>query len=72
MRVKEPARKNAILIPALNPPESLESYIQELIKENFQYIILVDDGSDTKYKEFFQRIEAKNSGGGANSCSLTA
>lgn len=55
-RVEKVSRKNAILIPALNPPESLETYISDLIKEHFEYIILVDDGSDVEYRDLFYRI----------------
>ena len=50
------ARKNAVLIPALNPPESLEKYIKELVEADFKKIILVDDGSDQSYQALFKRI----------------
>ncbi len=35
----------AIVIPALNPPEGLISYIKELINNGFENILLIDDGS---------------------------
>ena len=50
------ARRNAVLIPALNPPESLEKYIRELVQADFKKIILVDDGSDQSYQAIFKRI----------------
>ena len=58
--LKETFRKNAILIPALNPPDSLELYIKQLLEENFKYIILVDDGSNEIYSSLFERIVMLN------------
>ncbi|MCD7883736.1 MAG: bifunctional glycosyltransferase family 2/GtrA family protein [Lachnospiraceae bacterium] len=41
-------KKCAILIPALDPPEQLKTYIAELIRAGFSAILLVDDGSTDK------------------------
>ncbi|MCC8137877.1 MAG: bifunctional glycosyltransferase family 2/GtrA family protein [Clostridiales bacterium] len=41
-------KKCAILIPALDPPERLKTYIAELIRAGFSSILLVDDGSTDK------------------------
>lgn len=54
-------KKNVVLIPALNPPESLEEYVKELIHAGFRKIILVDDGSADQYQQLFKRIEEINS-----------
>ena len=44
-----------ILIPALDPPFSFKSYLEELIEAGFEKIIVVDDGSSDK--RMFQEIE---------------
>lgn len=44
-----------VIIPALNPDEKLK----ELIERNWELenqIILVDDGSDEKYMQFFREL----------------
>ncbi len=45
-----------ILIPALDPPFSFKSYLEELIEAGFEKIIVVDDGSSDK--RMFQEIES--------------
>lgn len=45
-----------ILIPALNPTEEFDEYIQELIKNNFKNIVVIDDGSDDNSKPIFEKI----------------
>ena len=46
----------AILIPSLNPPESFLGYVEELIENGFDTIIVVDDGSDKKHRSIFEEI----------------
>ena len=50
--------KSIILIPALNPPAGFVRYVKELVESGFKHILVVDDGSDTKHKRFFEEIEA--------------
>ena len=38
----------AIVIPAYNPDENLEKVVEELIKNNYKNIVIVDDGSEDK------------------------
>ena len=38
-------KKVMMLIPALNPPDDLIGYIDDLIVEGFDSILWVDDGS---------------------------
>lgn len=40
--------QSVIIIPALDPPSSFPSYLQELINTGFEDIIVVDDGSSDK------------------------
>lgn len=42
------------IIPSYNPSEALITIINELIKQNFKKIIIIDDGSFDKY--FFNKI----------------
>ena len=46
-----------ILIPALNPPASFPSYIQELKEQGFKRIVVVNDGSRTDKLPVFYRIK---------------
>ena len=48
-----------ILIPSLNPTNDLIVYIDELIKNNFTNIIVVNDGSKKECDEIFKAIERK-------------
>lgn len=52
-------RNTVILIPALNPPSTLPSYVQSLKENGFDEIIVVDDGSNEKYKEIFHDLQTK-------------
>ena len=50
-------KKILILIPALNPEPELETYVEKLKKENFENILIIDDGSERKYQKTFQHLE---------------
>lgn len=47
-----------IVIPSLNPGKELLEVIQGLRNEKFENIIVLDDGSDEKYKSYFKTAEA--------------
>lgn len=49
-------KDNIIMIPALNPPESLVGYIQNLIQQGFKKIVVIDDGSNEEAKKIFDKI----------------
>lgn len=38
-------RNQVVIIPALNPPEQLVDYVEQLLLKDFVHIIVVDDGS---------------------------
>lgn len=46
-----------IVIPALNPPSSFVAYAEELIREGFHNIIVVNDGSRTDKLPVFYKLE---------------
>lgn len=48
---------NVILIPALNPDDTLHVYVKELIHAGFSKIIVVDDGSDKRCKGIFETLQ---------------
>lgn len=48
--------QNTIIIPALNPPEQLISYVTELINKGFDRILLIDDGSDENKRYIFDSL----------------
>ena len=52
-------RNAALIIPALNPDERLIEYVDALMEEGFDRIILVDDGSRDDLKPIFAGLEAK-------------
>ena len=52
-------KKSVIIIPALNPDERLIPYVNELINNGFEKIILIDDGSDEKHKAIFDEVSKK-------------
>lgn len=52
-------RNFVLIIPALNPPESLISYVGELLKHGVKQIIVVNDGSNEKCQYIFDKIETK-------------
>lgn len=51
---------NVILIPALNPDETLIAYVEKLINAGFRNIIVVDDGSDKKHQFIFKTLQQYN------------
>lgn len=50
-------RNSVILIPALNPDKELIQYIQELKRNGFDDIIVVNDGSSAEYLNIFERAK---------------
>ena len=50
-------RNSVILIPALNPDKELIQYIQELKRNGFDDIIVVNDGSSAEYLDIFERAK---------------
>lgn len=50
-------RHSVILIPSLSPEDSLVTYIQELMAEGFQHILIVNDGSQKQYDPIFAKLE---------------
>ena len=52
-------KKIFILIPALNPSEEFEKYINELIENGFNNILVINDGSLEKYEKIFENIKIK-------------
>lgn len=44
-----------ILIPALNPDEKMVRLVNELKDNGFENIIIVNDGSEKKYEQYFER-----------------
>ena len=48
------------LIPAYEPDEKLEKYVEELINCGFEKIIIVDDGTSEKNKTYFDTLKRKN------------
>lgn len=45
-----------VMIPSLNPDTSLIDYVQELAKEDFHKIVIINDGSSDEYTEVFTQI----------------
>lgn len=43
-----------VVIPSLNPDEKILSTVKGLLDEGFDDIILVDDGSDSEHKHYFE------------------
>lgn len=48
-------RECVILIPAYDPPDNMISYLEELRKNGFTRIVIVDDGSREERQHVFQR-----------------
>lgn len=46
----------AILIPALNPPDTFQDYVEELLGAGFQNIIIVNDGSREEFEPVFLEL----------------
>lgn len=49
--------KNIIVIPALNPPDELLSYVDELIASGAEKLLLIDDGSSAEKKAIFEALK---------------
>lgn len=50
--------KVVILIPALNPNEKLVGLVKDLIKNGFEDIIVVNDGSSVEYENYFEKVKS--------------
>lgn len=46
----------AVIIPALNPPESLVEYVRKLLERGVACVIVVNDGSDAAATDVFHRL----------------
>ncbi|GAA0326112.1 hypothetical protein GCM10008967_15850 [Bacillus carboniphilus] len=46
-----------IIIPALNPPESLVVYVQELLEHGSSHVIVVNDGSNLESNHIFNKLK---------------
>ncbi len=53
-------RTQVVIIPAYRPPPELISFIDDLQKNGFNRIIVINDGSESCYKQIFDNI--KNTG----------
>lgn len=51
--------KSIVVIPALEPDNKLVSYVQELINNGIEKIIIVDDGSGQSYRHIFEELAGK-------------
>ncbi len=51
--------KDPIIIPALDPPDSLTDYVGELIGSGFERIVLIDDGSRADRRSVFGALAAR-------------
>lgn len=49
--------KSTIIIPSLDPDQALLQYIQSLIDNGFQHILVVNDGSREAYDDIFSEIQ---------------
>lgn len=47
----------AAIIPAYNPQQSLITFVHQLLTTTITQIIVVDDGSDVKYKDIFEDLK---------------
>lgn len=47
----------ALIIPALNPEETLFAYVRDCIGHGFSHIVVVDDGSEAKYRTVFTQLD---------------
>lgn len=61
MKLKKMNYKNevVILIPSLNPDNRLVKLVDELLANEFENIIVVDDGSSEEYNKYFKKLEGK-------------
>lgn len=49
-------REYAIVIPAYQPIEDLDSYVLKFIQADVAHVIVIDDGNDPFYEDLFTRI----------------
>lgn len=49
-------KKHIILIPACNPNKTLLTFIEQLLKNSFLHIVIVNDGSDHHADHIFQTL----------------
>ena len=50
----------SVVIPTYNPPLlQLDFFIEELLNKGYKKIIVVNDGSDNSYKDFFIKLKNK-------------
>lgn len=47
-----------VIIPALNPPESLIEYVKELQSEGFLKVVIVNDGSKNEFSSIFSELNS--------------
>jgi len=45
-----------VIIPSLNPDKKLADYVEKIISSNITSVIVINDGSDSKYDEIFENI----------------
>lgn len=49
-------RNSAIVIPALNPSETLIDYVEELLQQGAPFVIVVNDGSTMEANHIFENL----------------
>lgn len=49
-----------VVIPALNPLPSIIDFIEKLNTLPIEKIVIIDDGSDEKYKHIFEQLQSHN------------
>jgi glycosyltransferase involved in cell wall biosynthesis len=47
-----------VVLPSLNPDEKMVNTVKGLLKEGFEDIVVVDDGSDEPHKKYFEEVAA--------------
>lgn len=52
-----PSHYSAIIIPSLNPDIKLVEYVRLLIKNEFQKVIVINDGSRSECKQIFNQLK---------------
>lgn len=50
-------RQIALIIPALNPEDTLLAYVRECVSHGFSHIVVVDDGSAAEYGTVFTQLD---------------
>jgi len=48
----------AIVLPSLDPDEKFKGVVEGLLKEGFQHVVIVDDGSSAERRHFFDEAAA--------------